>query len=252
MIPVEAVVRLRDRWAAGLARAGVSPDTLSWLGLGWSTAAAACLALGASNGSTLVWAAAVCLLLAGAMDMLDGATARAAGRSSASGALLDSTLDRLSDSVVYVGCALHYALEGHVTLVALAFSAQASGLFVSYVKARAENLVDDCGGGYWQRGERWSLFLGAALFGHVPAGLWLLGTAPALTARSRLVAGLRQLRGHDPRPVAPAWERGAPAYVGFTLACVAFLALGPRLHPAFAGASDPLRSWLAAVASDAP
>jgi phosphatidylglycerophosphate synthase len=233
------VIGLRDRLAAGLARAGVSPDALSWLGLGWSIAAGACLALGAS------WAAALCLLAGGAMDVLDGATARIAGRSSAAGALLDSTLDRVSDAVVYLGCALHYALAGNVTLVALAFSAQASGLFVSYVKARAENLVEDCGSGYWQRGERCVLFLAAALVGHVPAGLWLLGTAPALTARSRFAAGRRLLRGQDPRPETPGtWERGSPAYLGLTLACLGFVVAGPWLHPAIAGASDPLRSWL--------
>jgi CDP-diacylglycerol--glycerol-3-phosphate 3-phosphatidyltransferase len=53
--------------------------------------------------------AGVVMLLGGLFDSLDGAVARESNRMSAFGAFLDSTLDRLSESVIFVGIVFFYA-----------------------------------------------------------------------------------------------------------------------------------------------
>ena len=76
-----------------------------------------------------------------AMDVLDGAVARMGRLESGFGAVLDSTLDRLSDSAVFMACAVHFAWTGNVTYVCLSLMALANAYPISSVKARAENVV---------------------------------------------------------------------------------------------------------------
>src|SRR5688572_33307628 len=83
------------------------------------------------------WPAAV-LLLAGALDVFDGAVARARGISSARGAWFDSVIDRLSDSVVLGAYFLSLAWQGQRTDAALPLAALAVSLLVSHIRAEAE------------------------------------------------------------------------------------------------------------------
>ena len=101
------------------------------------------------------------LLLSAVLDMLDGALARAGQRQSDFGAVLDSTLDRVAELAVYVGCAAHFALRGNATFAALSLVAFGASFLVSYTKARIENFGVPCRVGYWQRGERLVLFAAA-------------------------------------------------------------------------------------------
>ncbi len=72
------------------------------------------------------------------VDALDGALARLSGRSSRFGAFLDSTLDRVSEGVLYLCLAAHYLWHGATTEVLLAFLSLIGAFLVSYVRARAE------------------------------------------------------------------------------------------------------------------
>jgi CDP-diacylglycerol--glycerol-3-phosphate 3-phosphatidyltransferase len=256
-----AVGRLRDAAAAALALRRVRPGALTWGGLILALGAGACLAVGAGHGAP--WAAraevrswwpvvgALLLLCSGAMDLLDGPLARAGRRETCVGALLDSTLDRCSDGAVFLGCAVHFAAAGNATLVLLSGLAIGGSLLVSYVKARAETMIESCGAGYWQRGERVLLFAAAVLCGHVPAGLWLLGLGPWLTVRRRLRDAAAVLAGRPPRAAGALakrlflWRhpRGSLGYDLWTLALVAFVLVAPALWPGFAGA-DPLGAVL--------
>jgi CDP-diacylglycerol--glycerol-3-phosphate 3-phosphatidyltransferase len=118
--------------ADALARTGIRPNTITALSLLPCLLAGICAALG--------WfiAAALLLLFGGAFDLLDGALARRTGQTSTFGALLDSTIDRLSDAAVPSGLALFYAPFGLPALAPILLIS--AGFTVSYVRARAEGL----------------------------------------------------------------------------------------------------------------
>ncbi len=256
------VGRLRDVTASTLAPSRVSPNALTWAGFAVALGAGACFTFGAADaapwageGAAGSWwpvAAGFLLLGSGAFDLLDGALARAGRRQSPYGAILDSTLDRCSDAAILLGCAIHFAHAGNPTYVALSALAAASWFLVSYVKARAENFVERCDTGYWQRGERLVLFAAAALLGHVPAGLWLLGLGPWATVvrRVRRAAGLLgppRKRVETPAPSRITfWRhpRGSLGYDLWTLLLLLFLFAAPLAVDLFGAGSDPLGALL--------
>ena len=114
------------------------------------------------------------LILAGACDMLDGAVARVGRMGTKAGGVLDSSVDRVSDLALYLGCFLHFVIitPASATYALLAAVGLCCGMLISYVKARAESEIPDCSVGYWLRGERFAAMLIGCLCGHVPAVLW--------------------------------------------------------------------------------
>jgi CDP-diacylglycerol---glycerol-3-phosphate 3-phosphatidyltransferase len=103
------------------------------------------------------WLGGLALLFAGVLDTLDGALARKAGRTSPSGAFLDSVLDRASDFVIYLGLWAALVLRVPrlflwVTLL-IFFCIQGSYL-VSYARARGEGLGVSTTAGVFGRAER--------------------------------------------------------------------------------------------------
>ena len=197
----EALSRYLETPASrSLASLGVSPGLLTALGF-LVTVCAACLA-----GMGLLLAAGLVFLAGGAMDLLDGALARATGRVTTSGALLDSVADRLGEGALFVGIGVNTALAGQGTgeLVAMVVVLLLALLFsqmVSYIRARAEGLGVPCRVGLATRTERVVLLsLGLILQG---AGLdpALLVTVSAVallsiyTVVQRFLHVRRQLKG---------------------------------------------------------
>src|SRR5689334_14223943 len=80
------------------------------------------------------------MLVPRGLDMVDGAVARATGTAGPTGALLDSTLDRISEAVVLGGVLVYALHRGSEEQATLAFAAVVGSLMVSYVRARAEGL----------------------------------------------------------------------------------------------------------------
>ena len=114
--------------------------------------------------------AGLLILLGGLFDLFDGTVARRTGLASAFGAFYDSTLDRMSEIVVYLGLlSLYndYRLElGDVGMIYWIVLALAGSLMISYTRARAEGLNVECHVGLMQRAERVILIgLAALLFG---------------------------------------------------------------------------------------
>ncbi len=254
-----AVADARDALARVLLRLGLTPDAATVAGTLCALAGGACLALGAGHAvpwgpapegvARSAWpaAAAACLLLAGAMDMLDGALARLAGGGTRAGAFLDSTADRVAELALFAGCAVHFAAAGNATLVALCFLATGAAYLTSYAKARAENLGPGGGGGYWQRGERHAFACLGVLTGHVPAALWLLALAPWTTVARRLRSALRGLSGRAPDDGGGAFARGTRGYDALCVAFGVLVLVAPWLHPLLRGAGDPVGEWLRAA-----
>jgi CDP-diacylglycerol--glycerol-3-phosphate 3-phosphatidyltransferase len=140
----EPVVRL-------LARTGVAPNTVSWVGFALTLVTAALAGMG------YLPAAGLAMLVAGYCDILDGALARRTNRVTAFGGILDSTLDRLSESAVLLGVVIFYLFfttELRQTGIVLAVLALIGSLLVSYIRARAEAQDLECKVGLFTRPER--------------------------------------------------------------------------------------------------
>ncbi len=128
-----------------------------------------------------------------AFDLFDGAVARASNKGiSKWGALLDSTLDRLSDGAIFIG-ALIYFIDQNDPLVPVLLIATFASFMVSYIKARAESLLIKCEGGLAARGERVIIILTAyGLHGlgvnyAMAVGIWLLALISVFTMIQRMM-----------------------------------------------------------------
>src|SRR5690606_31144503 len=128
----------------------------------------------------------VVMLLASALDMLDGAIARQIGRATPFGALFDSVLDRVSEALVLFGIAWWAIDTGRTEEALLAFVAVVGSLLVSYVRARAEGLDLTLTDGLFRRQERVVLTGVGLLLGLMRPALWILAVLSCLTAAQRL------------------------------------------------------------------
>ena len=169
-----------------LARAGITANSLTAVGLAGSLGAGALVAGGQDRIGGAV------SLLSGLPDMLDGAVAKASGRSSRWGAFLDSVVDRLSDAAVLGGVVWLAADRQQGAVALLAALVLGLSLIVSYVKARAESLGFACNVGIAERPERVIVLGVALLLGHVEAGLWVLAAGTAITVVQRLLTVWQQ------------------------------------------------------------
>ena len=128
-----------------------------------------------------------------AFDLFDGAVARASNKGiSKWGALLDSTLDRLSDGAIFIG-ALIYFIDQNDPLVPVLLIATFASFMVSYIKARAESLLIKCEGGLAERGERVIIILtayglhGLGINYAMAVGIWLLALISVFTMIQRMM-----------------------------------------------------------------
>ncbi len=176
-----------------LHRAGVSPDAVTAVGVIMAGACAVAIGLGQFPLAVLL------LIMAGLPDALDGAVAKAGGRSGPRGAYLDSVSDRLSDGLLFAGAGWYLAEGDDPRLAMLPFGIYLAASLVSYQRAKAESLGYDARGGIMERAERIILFgfglLISPLF--VPT-LWVLFALTAFTALTRFLKVWRQASGSEP------------------------------------------------------
>jgi len=104
-----------------------------------------------------LWSGGCGVLLSGLLDTIDGGLARKVGRSTRSGAFLDSVLDRYGDFLAVLGIWVYFffhpTLDRDLLTVLLFFFLSGSFL-VSYAKARGEGLGLSASLGYFGRAER--------------------------------------------------------------------------------------------------
>ncbi len=163
------------------------PDVLTVAGAGVSVVAAFELARGELLTGGLL------ILFGGFFDLVDGVVARDQGISTAFGAFLDSTLDRVVDCVLMLGLVVLYASTGDLLTAAVASAVLVATILTSYVKARAETVIPRLEGGLLERGERVGLLALGALFGVMVPMLWLLLLGTWLTVAQRFAVAYREL-----------------------------------------------------------
>ncbi|UCH51459.1 MAG: CDP-alcohol phosphatidyltransferase family protein [Chloroflexota bacterium] len=131
-----------------LVKSRLKPNNLTWIALAISIIAAGAIA------ANQLLIGGILVLLSGLFDILDGALARLTNQATRFGALLDSTFDRISDAIVFLGLLALFIRSEAVLEVVLIFLALISALLTSYVRARAEGLGINCSVGLFTRTER--------------------------------------------------------------------------------------------------
>src|ERR1700704_743080 len=186
----QRIIEAMVRW---LAHGHINPNILTVIGVSLNVGCGLLFGMG-----RFFWAG-IALVVANLFDMLDGQVARLSERVTRFGGFLDSSLDRLSDMVVFVGLMVFYArdTEFHTTLnVFLAGAGLMGSVMVSYASARAESLIPKCDVGFLRRPERVVLFIIGALSTHtgstnffanrMPAVLWVLAVGSYWTFAQRM------------------------------------------------------------------
>lgn len=195
-LPRKAPAWLTDPAVAFFSRLGVTPNMLSALGLAGNVVAA----IFAASGGFAV--AGIVMLLSSALDMFDGALARATGRATPFGSAFDATLDRVSEAAILFGLLWYFSDKGGREEDLLLFVAAVGSFLVSYVRARAEIIGVSLREGFFTRFERVALVGGALILTDVlddnlvtPA-LWILAILACFTAAQRLVMVWLKTRNH--------------------------------------------------------
>ena len=188
----DPVYRIIDPVTRALVRWGVHPNTISTIGF-LSTVGAGYL----YHLDRVRWAGLL-ILVGGVLDIFDGRVARESGLASKFGAFYDSTMDRLSEIVVFIGLLSLYNQYGaelaDVWMIYVIFLAMGGSLMVSYTRSRAEALGLDCDVGFMQRAERVVLLgVGSLFFGLMWDGLILKIIIIILAVTSILTAGQRMV-----------------------------------------------------------
>ncbi len=135
-------------------------------------------------------------ILAGFGDAIDGTLARKIGVKNKFGAFWDSTLDRLSESVVMGAIGYWSILQGSSLGAGLAFLALISSYMVSYTRARGEGLGVQTKVGFGTRVERYIILSAALVLGYPLYGLALIALLAGVTVLQRIYDVWRQMRSH--------------------------------------------------------
>ena len=210
----EALARPLEGLVRAVAR--VHPDVLTIIGLALNGVACALFAFSGGKDYRdpgLLRAGGLMALVASVFDMLDGRVARLRGRGTRFGAFLDSTMDRYSDMVLFMGLMILYARVDHTPQMVLVWVAAFGSFMTSYARARAESLIPSCTVGFLERPERLVLIVFGAATNRMVGVLWVIAVLSNVTALQRIVYTYVSLRreaaGADDADAAPLGAREA-------------------------------------------
>ena len=159
---------------------GVSPNVVTFTGFVLMIGVAVVLAWG-----HLFWGG-ILITAVGLFDAIDGILARMMGRTSRFGAFLDSTLDRFSEAVIYLGLFIYLNSQDQNLELILIYATVVGSLMVSYARARAEGIGVQLKEGLFTRFERVFLLVVGLLFNQLTIVLWLLAIFSNITAVQRM------------------------------------------------------------------
>jgi CDP-diacylglycerol--glycerol-3-phosphate 3-phosphatidyltransferase len=170
-----------------LNRLGLTPNTMTVLGLIGNTVGAIFLSLGQMTIGGLI------ILLMGPIDALDGTMARLRGEPSEFGAFVDSVTDRYSELVIFGGLLYFYAEQGNWLMSVLVYLSAAGSVLVSYTRARSQSLGYETKVGLLTRMERYLLLAPLLVFNLPNVAVWILAVLTNITALQRIFDVRRQV-----------------------------------------------------------
>lgn len=180
----------REIYRSRLIESRLTPNAISLTGFALNVVAA-----------LLIWQTeffwgGIAFIVGSIMDTLDGAYSRMSDKSTAFGAFLDSTLDRIEEGIVLTGVAVYFAAERNEAAVAAVVIAVLASLVVSYTRARAEALGVECKVGIATRAIRvviLSAGLVLASLGALEPAVYILAALSSFTVAQRIFHVRREL-----------------------------------------------------------
>jgi len=112
LLPTRLPKNIQDGIGRSVGGIGITPNMISLFGFGGNLAAAWLI-----TRDELLWAGVIYVFFS-ALDLVDGAVARATGLASPFGAVFDAVLDRASEAIVLAACAWYFAGRGEQVQVA--------------------------------------------------------------------------------------------------------------------------------------
>jgi CDP-diacylglycerol---glycerol-3-phosphate 3-phosphatidyltransferase len=189
-----------------LVRRGVDPNNITTIGFLVTISAGIAFFMGHPR------IAGALVLLGGFFDIIDGEVARGTGQVTVFGSFYDSTLDRMSEVVMFIGILSLYGgwhpdfdYPWMVYIVGLAMG---GSLMVSYTRSKAEAMGLNCNVGMMQRTER-VLLIGASalLFGGSLDGAVLTWVLLIITVLTNFTVFQRIVWVHRHTAIAPLERR---------------------------------------------
>ncbi|MBT3188330.1 MAG: CDP-alcohol phosphatidyltransferase family protein [Anaerolineae bacterium] len=179
-----------DPIGAFLNRLGLTPNTITMLGLVGSIVAGFFLAKG-----NMLWGGLIVLVM-WPVDALDGTMARLRGEPTDFGGFVDSVTDRYSELVIYAGLLYYFLEQGDTLASMLVFAAASGSILVSYTRARAEALDFDAKIGALTRVERYLVLAPGLVFNFPLIAMWIIAILANFTALQRIWYVRRQAHKH--------------------------------------------------------
>ena len=187
---------LASRSVLGLARTRVTPNALTASGLLLCALASVLVLFENRNELVFYWLAAVVFVVGSLLDILDGALARAGGKTTPFGAFMDSTTDRVSEGFMLTAIGLVFSRHGNEVALAFAFVALTGSFLVSYARAKAELLGLKGDVGLGSRAERVVVITAGLVFapwGGLQYAIYFLAATAWLTVLQRVLSARSQL-----------------------------------------------------------
>jgi CDP-diacylglycerol--glycerol-3-phosphate 3-phosphatidyltransferase len=175
------LIKLFTKWE-------LNPNSFTVAGVIITSVAAAAFLMG------FIRLGGILILLGGLCDTIDGQLARNTGRATRFGALLDSTVDRYSEFIMFFSIAAYFIYIEDFGASAATFLALCGSFMVSYARARAESLGFNAKIGIMQRPER-IVLIGLGALVHIVAfelAIWLIAILANFTALQRIRFAYKQ------------------------------------------------------------
>src|SRR5687768_2585630 len=179
LLPTRMPKQLQESIGRSVGALGITPNMISLFGFFGNLLAAVLIA----REQLLI--AGIVYLIFSALDMVDGAVARATGLASPYGAVFDAVLDRASEAIVLASCGWYFAERGEDIQAGFAYGAIFGSIAVSYMRARAEVIGMSMREGLFRRQERVALLSLGLLLNGLTVVIPLLAILTNFTALQR-------------------------------------------------------------------
>lgn len=181
--------RILDSIGAFLNRLGLTPNTITLLGLAGTSVGAYFLSQGKMTTGAFV------LLGFVLVDAFDGTMARLRGEPSDFGGFVDSVSDRYAELVTFGGLLYFFLSHDNAPGAMVTFAAASGSVLVSYVKARAEGLGFTAKVGMLTRVERYFVLIPLLVFNQPFIAVLVIALLGNITAFQRILHVRAQ--GHE-------------------------------------------------------